>query len=400
MQGWNSTGTAVARASAIFAALAILATASAGAAGGGGKGDGGKGGNGNHHAKRSVVRVATSGGYSERIKKLPITKRAGDKTRVVMSLSPKKLPRLRRGDRLKLTSEVQATLNCPEKIPRCVGPPYRYDPEVGTKLILARSANSKRGLNLGRTKRTDCQQHRPREHHCVFVMTKAGVRVKNPKRLPCPPDRCFVNLVMDASNRAAGKGDVLLIGGNKPSGAIPQDRGRINAVLLHPANGKHPKPRRTKSRVTPELPLDLKRHVVFSQKLRNVKAGQQIAVDAEAVTKRAGLPYSVRTSSQLIIAGSRTEAEPGPFARRLGGKGEIGEANGFNCTRDRGFCTTRKVGVLRFARSSKLKGKFRPVYVNLIMIVGPKRFEAQSGDRYDVLRRGGLRVTRYAKPGR
>lgn len=374
----------------LVAAIVILALVGIATAGPTAKPSGG--------ARAGIVRVATSGNYSERIEKLPIAKRAGQEKRVVMSLGPKKLPRLRRGDRLKLSSEVQFTLNCTSKIPRCIGPPYRYSPKVTTQLILARSASSKHGLALARSRRDVCQQHRPREHHCVFVIGSAGLRIKDTDKLPCPPDGCFVNLVVSANNPDAGKQDVLIVGGNKPSGAIPQDRGRINAVLMHPANGDYPHARRTRDRVQKELPLDLKRRVVYSQRLPHLEAGDQLAVDAKVVTKRAGLPYSVRTSSQLILGGSRDEAKPGPFARRLGGRGEIGESNGFNCTRDRETCTTHKVGVLRIAHSARLRGKFRPVFVNVVMIVGPKRFEAGPNDRYGVLRRGGLSVTRYPKP--
>lgn len=364
----------------IAVALALLAGAAAAATPGGGK-------------ARAVARVATSGSYSERIEKLPITRRTGAEERVVMSLGPKRLPRLRRGDRLKVSSEVQVTLNCNEPMKRCIGPPYHYDPEVAVRLVLARSADAKRGRPLSATKRAVCQQKHPREHHCVLVFTDGGLRVNEPRRLPCPPDRCFVNLVIGASNPRAGKRDVLIVGGNKPDGSIPQDRGRINAVLLHPGNGDYPRPRRSRARVTPELPLDLKRHVVYSQKLRNLDAGQQLAVEAEAVTDRSGLPYSVRTSAELILADRRSATEPGPLSRRLGGGGEISEANGFNCTAERDSCTTRKVGVLRIARSAP-----RPVFVNLVMIVGPKRLEADPGDRYEVRRRGGLAVTRYRKP--
>lgn len=371
-------------------ALALLGAGLAGAKPGGG--------GGNDQEERDVVRVATSGSYSERVEKLPITRKAGDEERVVMSLTPRQLPSLAKGDKLKLSSEVQVTLNCPDRMERCVGPPYKYDPEVAARLVLAKSADSRRGVQIGRTKKASCQQRRPRQHHCVYVITDAAKRIGKLKKLPCPRDACFVNLVMGASNPRARKNDVLIVGGNKPSGAIPQDRGRINAVLFSPGEGNYPRPRKTRERITPQLPLDLKRHVVYSQKLRNVRAGQQIAVAADVVTERTGLPYSVRTSSQLILAGSRDEVEPGPFARRLGGKGEIGEANGFNCTRDHKTCTTRKVGVLRFARSARTKGRSRPVFVNLVMIAGAKRVDPADGDTYEVLKRGGLSVTRYAKP--
>lgn len=353
-----------------------------------------------HGDKRAgTVHVATSGSYSERIEKLPITRRRGADRRVVMSLRPRSLPRLRRGDRLHLSSEVQFTLNCPERIPRCIGPPYRYDPEVAARLVLARAPGSTHGRAVSATRRITCQQHRPRAHHCVLVITDGGLRIPDPRRLPCPAERCFVNLVVDAHSPHAGTSDVLIVGGNKPDGSIPQDRGRVNAILLHPGRARYPRPRRTRGRVEADLPLDLKRHVVYSQRLRHLAAGEQLAVEAEAVTERAGLPYSVRTSSQLILAEGRNEVRPGPLARHLGGGGEIGEANGFNCTRDRETCTTRKVGVLRVTRSAVKHGRPRPAFVNLVMIVGPKRFEAGPGDRYEVLRRGGLSVTRYRPPG-
>jgi len=340
--------------------------------------------------RRGVARVVTSGSYSERISKLPITRRAGAEQRVVMSL---RLPRLRRGDRLKLSSEFQVTLNCNEPMKRCIGPPYHYDPEVAARLVLARTPHTVHGRRVSAAKRSSCQQRHPREHHCVLVFTDAGLPIKRPRQLPCRPGRCFANLVVGASNPRAGKRDVLIVGGNKPDGSIPQDRGRVNAVLLHPAGARYPRPRRSTGRVMARLPLDLKRHVVYSQRLRNLEAGQQLAVAAAAVTDRSGLPYSVRTSAQLILAQSRTETEPGPLARRLGGGGEISEANGFNCTADRDTCTTRKVGVLRLSRSAP-----RPVFVNLVMIVGPKRLEAAPDDRYVVRRGGGLTVTRYRKP--
>jgi hypothetical protein len=369
----------------IVAAAAALLVVALGAAGKPGK-------------RHGTVRVATSGSYSERIEKLPITRHRGAARRVVMSLTPSELPRLRRGDRLRLSSEVQFTLNCPERMKRCIGPPYRYDPEIDVRLVLARSAGSRRGLAVSAAKRETCQQHRPREHHCVVTITAGGLRVGDPRRLPCRPGHCFVNLVADAHSPHAGGRDVLIVGGNKPDGSIPQDRGRINAILFHPAKARYPRPRLTRDRVEPELPLDLKRQVVYSQRLRGLRRGDQLAAEAKVVTKRAGLPYSVRTSSQLILAEGRHDVRPGPLARRAGGGGELGEANGFNCTRDRETCTTRKVGVLRMGRDAEVRGHPRPLFVNVVMVVGPKRFEADPGDRYEVLRRGGLRVTRYRGP--
>ena len=82
------------------------------------------------------------------------------------------------------------------------------------------------------------------------------------------------------------------------------------------------------------MPLDLKRHVVYSQKLRRLERGDQLAATAEVFTKEAGLPYSVRTSTQLILAERPDAVKPGPLARRTRRAGRATEANGFNCTRD------------------------------------------------------------------
>src|ERR671929_156917 len=58
------------------------------------------------------VRVATTGNGSELVKTLPITPKRGADKEVVMSLRPGTLPGLAAGDRLRLTSEFQITVNC------------------------------------------------------------------------------------------------------------------------------------------------------------------------------------------------------------------------------------------------------------------------------------------------
>ena len=344
---------------------------------------------------RGEVRVATTGGNSELIERLPITRRAGAEPRVAMSLGPARLPRLRRGDRLELSAEVQVTLNCNEREPRCIGRPYRYDPRLRARLMLAGSRSARDGMLVGRPQRDVCRQRRPREHHCVITMSRANVRVGRLRSLPCPPDRCYANLVLDASNPSADSDDVLIVGGVKPNGAIPQDRGRVNSVLFRPGSARYPRPQRTRKRRRAALPLDLKRHVVYSERLRRVRAGDSIVARASVFTEERGLPFSVRTSSQLILATSPDEVRPGPLARRVGGKGELSEANGFNCTRNKSVCVTRKVGVLRARRSAQQRGRFRPLYVNVVMIAGAKRVKPGARDDYPVLRRGGLSVIRY-----
>ena len=184
-------------------------------------------------AEPDEARVSTSGNLSELIKKLPITRDEGAKPRVVMSLGPDRLHRLRRGDRLKVSAEVQVTVNCDNPTPRCVGPIYDYNPIGHAQLVLSDGKGATRGMPLSESRRFVCRQKLPdREHHCVIVFTGVGADIGKLRSLPCPPDHCFVNLVMDAHHPRARSGEVLLIGGNRPDGSIPQDRGRVNAIVL------------------------------------------------------------------------------------------------------------------------------------------------------------------------
>ena len=345
------------------------------------------------------VHVSTTGDNSELVDRIPISRRRGTKPRVVMSLSPQRLPLLRSGDHLGISSEVQLTVNCDRKSPRCVGPIYHYNPKMDVTLRLTDSAGSTGGTLLAPAKHSVCRQRLPdREHHCVIVFTGAGLNIGNVESLPCPADGCFVNLVIDANNHKAGRGDSLLVGGNRPDGSIPQDRGRINAIVRSPADGIYPDPKVTKARVHKSLPLDLKPRVVYSQRLDKVRAGDQLEVEATVFTSIADVRYAAVTTTKVILAEKRLGTHSGALARHVGGGGEITEGNGYNCTQNKPTCITRKAGVLRITKDARSDGRLRPLYVNVVMIVGPKRKRAKPGDRDHVLDRGDLEVTRYRNP--
>ena len=139
-------------------------------------------------------------------------------------------------------------------------------------------------------------------------------------------------------------------------------------------------------------PIDKKRHVVVSKKLRRLRAGEQLEVSARLRTTISHLPYTVRTTSQLVLARSPRAVEPDRHTARialLGG--EIDESNGFNCVLPAGSCTLRKVGVTRVSRSAKR------LYVNLVLLSGPKRVNAGPGDA-SKLGPAALTVRRYRPP--
>ena len=57
-------------------------------------------------------------------------------------------------------------------------------------------------------------------------------RAPDPGSLPCAAGDCFVNLVLDAHDRAARRGNRLIIGADRPDGSIAQDKGRLGAVVI------------------------------------------------------------------------------------------------------------------------------------------------------------------------
>jgi hypothetical protein len=343
--------------------------------------------------------VATTGNSSERVKTLPITRRAGAAPRVVISMGPHRLPSLEVGDRLRVTAEFQVTGNCRAHGPRCVGRVYHYDPNVRAGLVIARSAGTAGGpgaVAISPLKREACTQKRPDyEHHCVLVFTRGGLTV-NQARLPCPIDRCYVNLVADAHHPRARLGDLLMVGGLKPNGAIPQDRGRVNVVRYRHAGPRDARHISTGHRLKRRLRPDFRRRVVFSKRLSGLQAGDQLAVTARMTTDVSHLRYAVRTSTRVILADSPHATRQSEFAKKLAfGRGEISENNGSNCTRAEGRCTYRKVGIAEMRRdAADGQGRAVPLYVNLVTVVGPKVRRARARDRV-IVRRGGIEILRF-----
>jgi hypothetical protein len=350
-----------------------------------------------------TVLVATSGSYSETRKTIPITKRATADRRVVMSMSARRLPDLSAGDRLKLTAELQVTVDCREPGSRCAGRPYLFNPRVGSQLVLARGPGDTGGpgaipVSSRHVSRCRGRPLSSRQHHCVIVFTRASFDVHRLGALPCSPGSCRVNMVLDASNRHAHRGDKLVIGANKPSGKIIQDRGRINAIRLHPGSQPPPPVKVTRKRRHRAIPLDETRTVVLSKRLAGLRKGAQLAVLASYRADVSHLRYSARVTTHLILARSPRATQPSPRVARMSSslQGQIAEANGSNCTKVQTPCPYTKVGVLRMRRDARSRAGHRiPLYVNLFVVSNPKRARARRGDRLAVLPHPKLKVARY-----
>jgi hypothetical protein len=353
------------------------------------------------------VRAATTGNNSERISRLPITRSQGAVRRVAMSLGPGKLGRLRRGDKLKLSGEVEVTTTCVTPGSRCIGKHYSFSPTIDAQLVIAhrkRAATGRAVQPLSRHRSIACHQPRPnRNHHCVLVFDDVTKRLAHPKRLPCRLRKCRINLVLDAHDPAADGREKVIVGADRPGGGIQQDMGRLNAIVIPRGAKPHVRTRTTRHIVTHGIPEGSPGsggwQVIYSVKLKHLRRGEVIAATARELTGIGQLPYSAFISSELLIAPNPHATHPFGHAISLGGL--LTEANGFNCTQGPSAyetpCLTRKAGVARVRHKPRgHKGHTRPVYLNVISRSFPKLAHAGAGDAARVLG-GALTVHRYRK---
>jgi hypothetical protein len=328
------------------------------------------------------VRVLTSGNRSELVSSVPITGRPGAEPRRVFEIGGKRMPGLRAQDRIRAGVEVQLTNSCVRPPVGCVGDSYRFTPRIKARIVVTGKGGVRRRLGSGSE---NCGQREPhREHHCVLTISPRP-RTLRPKDA-CK--RCEVSVLVSASHPKAHGGERIAVGGLRPDGSIPRDRGRLGVTILRKGAP------RARSGSTDDLgltavPPDQRRRVVLSKRIRGVRGGEQFEVEAELRTAIAHLPYSVRTTAHLVLARRSTAVLPDRRTSRIAlAGGEISESNGFNCTQTAGSCTVRKLGVMRVRKSA------RKLFVNLVLLTGPKRARAKPGD---VVRLGPaeLRVRRY-----
>jgi hypothetical protein len=362
-----------------------------------------------------TVELSYSGFGAEKLKSIPIAHNSGGKVRVAMSLPPGEVGPVGEGDAVWGGAEIEVSVTCLERMSQCVGSSYRYSPHVKARLVLASSPDARGDANttpITRARRIRCSQELPnRNHHCVIAVE--GQRtLKDGDNLPC--DRCYVNLLLDAYHPAARKGNVLVVGSDD-DGGIEQDKGMINAAVFRPGPPPDVAPIVSKRSATGRVGVagvggNGPKKVIYSRRLADLEAGEQLLVTAKAVQKIGHLPYNVLMQSQLVLsekAGSVSRAgTPGKIASL---KGVITAQNGFNCTQGRsGFsdpCTIRKVGVVKVFKDSRLhpdrgEGPFVPLYVNLVVqnreILGARSSKHRSGDYVKVPRKAGfLSVRRY-----
>jgi hypothetical protein len=314
----------------------------------------------------TAATYATSGDNSERLKGVPISKRPGKLDRVAMSIAPDQYDPIQVGDRLRVSGEVQVSTTCVEPGARCVGTHYEINPKVTARIVLSPGPLASDGfLPLSDSKTQMCKQRRPnRNHHCTIALPNTETTISDLAALPCPPEACYINLIVGAASPKAKRGNKVVLGGDQPDGSVEQDKGRLNVVQAHPTVPL-PQTSQTSTLVEPSLPLTIgdseKRRVVYSLPIVAPQQGEILTFDTSFRTDISALRFNTFISSRVILAETPTSAKSTGLAKRATAyKGQGTESNGFNCTLGpSGYpnpCTTVKAGALQITR------KFKTVY--------------------------------------
>lgn len=359
--------------------------------------------------------LSSTGNNSELIESVPVATALGANERTVMSLGPDELPRLRSGDRLQVSGEVQVSTTCVVKSPRCVGSSYRYNPIINARIVISSSEDpASANIQLGEHKQVRCKQRRPqRNHHCTLAFPNLEVPIADVAGLPCADNACYVNMILGASHKRAAAGNQVVLGADRPDGSVKRDKGRLNVVVSQAAT---PLPVESSSAepLSTTLPLNegkvLKRRVVYSVPVPAPKKGEVLTADGSFVSTIDNLPFNTFISSRVIVAETPTSIQPAGLASSsVQYRGELTEANGFNCTQGAsGFatpCTTVKAGAIRVTRDAIVDTAGTPatLYVNLIASAKPLLYPMQRLKKFHrvaITPGTGLRVLRYAPPAK
>ncbi len=359
-------------------------------------------------AKPRPFSVATSGNQRERVETIGIERHAKRSRSVVFTIGPHRLPDPRAGSTLEASGEVTLTTTCVDSSERCIGRPYGYSPEVGMRIVLTGrkgATGGRRAVAVSRRIHAVCSQHRPnRNHHCPLVVEHSKLRIPKVTKLPCKPSRCRLNMVVDASDRKARHGNVVVVGADRPDGRIDQRKGRLNAALFG-RGADRGRSRRSDDPVHSSIPLGSEgsggQQVVFSLKVNHLRRGDALLARARQLTDIGRYPFSAFVADQLIVATSRHATTPHGIARRaISYHGTLDAVNGFNCTQGRSDwqtpCLSRKVGLGRVQRDVTNKhGRDVPLFVNLVSRAFPKLASAGAGAAARV--RGGFVEVRRLK---
>jgi hypothetical protein len=237
----------------------------------------------------------------------------------------------------------------------------------------------------------------------VLVFRRGHREIDDPGHLPCDPDACFINLVLSAYHPGARQGNLVVVGADRPGGAIGQGKGRLSALVAR-SGAPEPRTKRSHGLVTHALPLGVRglraTRSVYSVKLPPLHRGDVVFATAAQRTAIAHLPYNVFVDDRMLLATHRRAIRTNKFIRRIAqNDGQITAGNGFNCTQGpsqyRTPCTTRKAGMVMIRREPIRHGHPVRLRVNLVSHGLRKLAHAGRNDHALVRPGGGLKVARH-----
>jgi hypothetical protein len=335
---------------------------------------------------RSEVQIVMTGRRAERRETVPIGSRIGRKPRSVLSV---RLPELSRGARIHVNGEVTISTTCVEQIPRCIGRSYRFDPHLRASVVLASDPDAtsrRRTVGVGGAVKLTCEQTRPnRNHHCPLVIGGRSFEVRELRDLPCRPDDCRLNMLVDAASRKATRNEVVVVGSDQEDGSVEGGKARLGAVV---STGSPDVDRRvTRRERTVKLPASFEdgKRVVYSQRLARLRRGDVLVVRARQVSRISTMPYFI--SDQIVVSTRPGATRPSALARRAVSRtGTVTETNGFKCTIGPSAfsspCRSQKAGIATIERVPRTKaGRAKDLYVNLVSRGFPKLAQARAAAR-------------------
>lgn len=348
---------------------------------------------GDAEKSRPRVRVGSTGGKAERFSTLPIATNPSRVRKVALWLGPDDgqppLPDIAEGDQLSVSAEFQLTTDCHTPQSDCVMKPYDYDPEVHSQLLLTSDpalTGPVTGKALAITKlRSEKVSHA--HHHHVLVYDE-------PFKVPKLPwlGSTFVSLVLSASSPKAGPQQILIAGQNDPGGKVEGDMATLSVVRVRGSAGKVGSQEALKKLGARSLPvIKGETRVVYSQILKDLKKGEQLAVRVALESSAGHLKYPARASVRVILGDTRADTYPGDHAKAVtAARGDISRKNGTNRLPGEHSGRSLKSGVVRMTKDAT-----KPLFVNTVIETGDPLQQAKDGDEMSLLDGGGQRTTRY-----
>lgn len=346
----------------------------------------------------------------ETAKKIPISKKRGQKPVVVASLSPQELGGVAAGSEVEGFAEVEVSVTCLEEIPQCIGKRYSFSPHLDYRFVLAAGKKDRRGYQVGRAHDLTCSQQLPnRNHHCRLVLHESEV-IKNAGKLPCERN-CRLNVVVSAFHEKAKGGQVVVVGGDS-DGGIAQGKAALSAaVFSKPSSAFRDFRVAGKARrIRKSLPVHAHssgsdEEVIYSTRLEGLRKGESLLIDARATVSIKGLPYNVLLQPELIVAEKPTSPDfTGVAVQVITNNGKIANQNGANCTQGSSYfsdpCKIRKVGAAHLLYNAVRKprndkGGKVPLYVNLVLAAS-QEYGGSHHDSDEVkILNGAIKIRRY-----